>query len=182
MVGVEDLPFAPHYSLDGEGQYRGFAREVLDAFAVDSGVSLSYKALPGDQWLPALQRGEISPGKNALRPYTTAEFTPLRLGHKSFANSCPLALPRSAFYPVLVHRLIGSLHAAFPRSVALPQLRFTSFAVASSRGDLHPQERAHAGRTKNSSAVKHCYKKARRRRMCNRIPAGDLSVCELLKL
>ena len=66
MVGVEDLPFAPHYSLDGEGQYRGFAREVLDAFAVDSGVSLSYKALPVDQLLPALQRGEISPGKNAL--------------------------------------------------------------------------------------------------------------------
>ncbi|QNH03885.1 transporter substrate-binding domain-containing protein [Ectopseudomonas composti] len=59
VVGVEDLPFAPHYSLDGEGQYRGFAREVLDAFAADSGVSLSYKALPVDQLLPALRRGEI---------------------------------------------------------------------------------------------------------------------------
>ena len=59
VVGVEDLPFAPHYSLDADGQYRGFAREVLDAFAADSGVSLSYKALPVDQLLPALQRGEI---------------------------------------------------------------------------------------------------------------------------
>ncbi|MBF8160433.1 substrate-binding periplasmic protein [Ectopseudomonas hydrolytica] len=59
VVGVEELPFAPHYSLDGEGQYRGFAREVLDAFAADSGVGLSYKALPVDQLLPALQRGEI---------------------------------------------------------------------------------------------------------------------------
>lgn len=59
VVGVEDLPFAPHYSLDGEGQYRGFAREVLDAFAADSGISLSYETLPVDQLLPALQRGEI---------------------------------------------------------------------------------------------------------------------------
>ncbi|WP_061241283.1 ABC transporter substrate-binding protein [Ectopseudomonas composti] len=59
VVGVEDLPFAPHYSLDDEGQYRGFARELLDAFAADSGVSLSYKALAVDQLLPALQRGEI---------------------------------------------------------------------------------------------------------------------------
>lgn len=59
VVGVEDLPFAPHYSLDAEGHYRGFAREVLDAFAADSGISLSYEALPVDQLLPALQRGEI---------------------------------------------------------------------------------------------------------------------------
>lgn len=59
VVGVEDLPFAPHYSLDADGQYRGFAREMLDAFAADSGVSLTYRALPVDQLLPALQRGEI---------------------------------------------------------------------------------------------------------------------------
>jgi hypothetical protein len=59
VVGVEDLSFAPHYSFDADGQYRGFAREVLDAFAADSGVSLSYRALPVDQLLPALQRGEI---------------------------------------------------------------------------------------------------------------------------
>jgi hypothetical protein len=45
---------------------------------------------------------------------------------------------------------IGSrftLHASFPRSVALTQLRFASFAVTSLRRDLHPQECAHAGRT-----------------------------------
>lgn len=59
VVGVEELPFAPHYSLDAQGEYRGFAREVLDAFAADSGVSLSYKALPVEQLLPALRRGEI---------------------------------------------------------------------------------------------------------------------------
>jgi hypothetical protein len=96
---------------------------------------------------PLQTRGEISPGKNALLHRTTAGFTPLRLDHKSFAVSCPLALLGSTFYPVLVHRLAVSLHASSPQSVALPQLRCASFAVLSSRRDLHPQEYAHAGRT-----------------------------------
>jgi len=45
---------------------------------------------------------------------------------------------------------IGSrftLHACFPRSVALKQLRFTLLTVTSSQRDLHPQVCAHAGRT-----------------------------------
>jgi len=45
---------------------------------------------------------------------------------------------------------IGSrftLHASSPQSVALMQLRFTSFVVINLRRDLHPQECAHAGRT-----------------------------------
>ena len=40
-----------------------------------------------------------------------------------------------------------TLHASFPRSVALTQLRFACLAVASSAGDSHPEDRAHAGRT-----------------------------------
>jgi len=44
----------------------------------------------------------------------------------------------SAFYPVLVHRHAVALHASFPHSVALVQLRFASFAVTSLRRDLHP--------------------------------------------
>ena len=60
---------------------------------------------------------------------------------------CPLDLLGSAFYPVLVHRLAASLHASSPHSVALMQLRFTSFAVINLRRDLHPQECARAGRT-----------------------------------
>jgi hypothetical protein len=99
---------------------------------------------------PFQARGEISPGKNALLPCTTAGFTPLRLDHKSFAASCPLALLGSAFYPILVHRLAVSLYASSPRSITLPQLRFASLAVVSSRRDLHPQECAHAGRTQKS--------------------------------
>ncbi|WP_223542895.1 hypothetical protein, partial [Pseudomonas sp. GL-B-12] len=41
-----------------------------------------------------------------------------------------------------------SIHASSPHSVALMQLRFTSFAVVSLRRDFHPQDCAHAGRTK----------------------------------
>jgi len=46
------------------------------------------------------------------------------------------------------------LHASFLRSVALPQLRFTSFAVVSLWRDFHPQECAHAGRTKTKTPRK----------------------------
>jgi len=53
-------------------------------------------------------------------------------------------------YPVLVHRLALSLHTSFPQSVALLQLRFASFAVVNLRRDFHPQDRAHAGRTKKA--------------------------------
>ena len=59
----------------------------------------------GSTPLPFQDRGEISPGKNALLLCTTAGSTPLRLDHQSFAVHCPLALLHSAFYPGLVHRL-----------------------------------------------------------------------------
>ena len=74
----------------------------------------------------------------------------LILDHKSFAVLCPLALIGFAFYPVLVHRLMASIHASSPHSVALMQLRFTSFAVVSLRRDFHPQDCAHAGRTQKT--------------------------------
>jgi len=96
---------------------------------------------------PFQAQGEISPGKNALLHCTTAGSTPLPLGHDSFAVHGPLALVRSASYPVLVHRPTASLHASSPHSVALVQLRFASLVVTNSRWDLHPQECAHAGRT-----------------------------------
>ena len=92
-------------------------------------------------------QGKISPGKNALLHCTTAASTPLCLDHESFVVIGPLALLRSAFYTVLVHRLAASIHASFPQSVTLLPLRFSSFAVINLRWDLHPQEDAHAGRT-----------------------------------
>jgi hypothetical protein len=50
---------------------------------------------------------------------------------------------------------IGSrftLHASFPRSVTLTQLRFTLLTVTSSQRDLHPQVCAHAGRTTTTAS------------------------------
>ena len=80
-------------------------------------------------------------------PAQPPDLRRLSLDHKSFAECCPLALLGTASYPVLVHRLAVSLHASFPHSVALMQLRFASFAVANLREDFHLQDRAHAGRT-----------------------------------
>ena len=45
VVGVEQAHFLPHYSVDEKGDYRGFARELLDSFAASSGVRLSF-----DSW------------------------------------------------------------------------------------------------------------------------------------
>jgi hypothetical protein len=101
--------------------------------------------------LPFQAQGEISPGKNALLHCTAAGSTPLPLDHESFAVSGPLALVGNAFYPVLVHQPAASLHASSPHSVALMQLRFASLVVINSRWDLHPQECAHAGRTKKKA-------------------------------
>src|SRR5512135_218653 len=84
--------------------------------------------------------GEISPGKNAILPRTTAGSTRRRFDHKGFAVTCLLALLRHASYPILVHRLAVSFHASSPRSVALTQLHFLSFAVVSSREDFHLQD------------------------------------------
>ena len=55
---------------------------------------------------------------------------------------------------------IGSqftLHAPFPHSVTLMQLRFTSLAVTSSWQDFHPQACAHAGRTTDQIAASVIY-------------------------
>jgi hypothetical protein len=88
-------------------------------------------------------------GRENETPITTQppDLHSLTLDHKSFAVLCPLALIGRAFYPVLVHRLMASIHASSPHSVTLMQLRFTSFAVVSLRRDFHPQDCAHAGRT-----------------------------------
>jgi hypothetical protein len=59
LIGVENLPFAPHYSIDQQGHYQGFARELFDQFAAYSGVQLSYQPLPVHRLLPALLQGEV---------------------------------------------------------------------------------------------------------------------------
>lgn len=59
VVGVEDARFMPHYSLEATGDYRGFARDLLDTFMAQSGVRLVYRPLPAGELLPALLAGSI---------------------------------------------------------------------------------------------------------------------------
>jgi hypothetical protein len=59
VIGVEKMAFAPHYSVDQQGQYQGFARELFDLFARHSGVQLSYQPLPVHRLLAALLQGEV---------------------------------------------------------------------------------------------------------------------------
>ena len=105
--------------------------------------------------------GEGSPGKNALLHRTTAALRHFALVTRALRFSA--RSPCSAA-PSMRFLFIGSrftLHASFPHSVTLVQLRFTSFAVTSLWRDLHPQECAHAGRTEKTplaqaSGVFHC--------------------------
>ncbi|PXX43409.1 substrate-binding periplasmic protein [Aquitalea magnusonii] len=45
-IGVEALDYAPYYYLDSNGNYRGLARDVLDAFARRQGYVFVYKPMP----------------------------------------------------------------------------------------------------------------------------------------
>lgn len=45
VVGVEETQYYPQYTYEN-GQYGGFAREVLDAFAADRNHKFTYKPLP----------------------------------------------------------------------------------------------------------------------------------------
>ena len=45
VVGVENIDYLPQYAYK-DGEYGGFARALLDAFAKDKGYKLEYRALP----------------------------------------------------------------------------------------------------------------------------------------
>lgn len=59
VVGVEEQSFQPHYWQDEKGDYRGFAREVLDLFAQEAGIELQYKALPVERFTTQLASGAV---------------------------------------------------------------------------------------------------------------------------
>ncbi|WP_120995510.1 transporter substrate-binding domain-containing protein [Stutzerimonas urumqiensis] len=59
VVGVEQASFLPHYSVDEQGRYHGYARDVLDLFAAVEGVELTFRPMPAEALLPALLAGEI---------------------------------------------------------------------------------------------------------------------------
>src|SRR5690606_1486778 len=59
VVGVEQQSFQPHFWQDERGEYRGFARELLDLFAREAGVELRYQALPVSQLTRHLGNGNV---------------------------------------------------------------------------------------------------------------------------
>ena len=123
-------------------------RPLLTSRAVDSRRRLSGAS-------------EISPSKTCVLLRTTAASMSTTFGCGSFAVTGPLAPVVVASYAVLVHRPAATIHAPFPHSVTLMQLRFTPFAVTRSRWEFHPQEGAHAGRTKKRGGHRPTPKKFR---------------------
>ncbi|WP_366552543.1 substrate-binding periplasmic protein [Aquibaculum sediminis] len=59
IVGVEELNYLPAYGRDENGEYAGFGRAVLDAFAADHGYELIYRPLPITRLYSGLLSGRI---------------------------------------------------------------------------------------------------------------------------
>lgn len=59
VVGVEQADFEPYFTVDAQGEYRGFARELLDAFARDAGIELRYQPVAPARLLDALLAGKV---------------------------------------------------------------------------------------------------------------------------
>ncbi len=57
-IGVENINYYPHYSTD-KGEYFGFARDILDAFAQDKGYTIKYHPLPIKRLFMAFTTGKL---------------------------------------------------------------------------------------------------------------------------
>lgn len=57
-VGVETLEYLPHYSVQG-GEYKGFAADVLRAFAKEKGYTLQFKPYPVARLISVFVAGEV---------------------------------------------------------------------------------------------------------------------------
>lgn len=57
-VGVELQPYLPYFTVQ-EGEYRGYARELLDAFAASQGHQFHYVALPVKRLLSNFLAGDL---------------------------------------------------------------------------------------------------------------------------
>lgn len=59
VVGVENAAFLPYFTVDAKGQYGGYARELLDRFAAQAGVSFVYRPLAPQALLDELLAGRV---------------------------------------------------------------------------------------------------------------------------
>lgn len=57
-VGVETLDYLPHYSVQG-GEYKGFAADVLRAFAKEKGYTVQFKPYPVARLIGVFVAGEV---------------------------------------------------------------------------------------------------------------------------
>ncbi|WP_346727584.1 substrate-binding periplasmic protein [Zestomonas insulae] len=88
VVGVEQADFEPYFSVDAQGRYSGFARELLDRFARDAGIELRYQPVEPSHLLGELLDGridlkypdspywakELKAGKPVVYSTSTADF------------------------------------------------------------------------------------------------------------
>lgn len=58
VVGVENLAFQPHYGTE-KGQYTGYFRDLMDAFAKEQGIKVVYKPMAIDDLFKAYFAGEV---------------------------------------------------------------------------------------------------------------------------
>lgn len=58
VVGVENISYFPYYTTEN-GEYRGHARAILDAFAEDSGHTFIYRPLPVSRLMDNFLDGEV---------------------------------------------------------------------------------------------------------------------------
>ena len=58
VVGVEDQPYLPFFTVV-DGEYRGYARELLDAFAQTKGYQFQYKPLPVKRLRKQFDEGKL---------------------------------------------------------------------------------------------------------------------------
>lgn len=59
VVGVEDAQFLPYSTVDAQGQYSGYARDLLDRFAASAGITLVYRPIAPAQLLGELLNGNV---------------------------------------------------------------------------------------------------------------------------
>ncbi|AHF04261.1 ABC transporter substrate-binding protein [Marichromatium purpuratum 984] len=84
VIGVENIDYLPHYAAH-TGHFEGFARELLDAFAVAAGIEFEYKPLPVPRMVVSLLRDEV----DFLYPDDPSWRTEAR-GGRAFHYSAPV--------------------------------------------------------------------------------------------
>jgi|AGTN01.1.fsa_nt_gi Bacterial extracellular solute-binding proteins, family 3. len=116
VVGVEELDYYPVYAVQ-DGDYRGAAREIIDAFAKDRGYAVSYRPLPIKRLFAELLSGGIDM-KFPDNPYWAGD---IKKGY-AVAYSTPviryidgvLVLPRNVGREADAVRVLGTVSGFTP--------------------------------------------------------------------